>query len=201
SVIKDVVPRYRTMRGYHVPRVWGWDCHGLPIENIVEKELGFKHKKDIKEYGIAKFNERCRERVLTYVHEWEKIIPRIGRWADMKNAYRTMDKPFMESVWWAFKQLFDKGLVYEGYKVMPFSAKLGTPLSNFEAGENYKDIDDPSLTVAMPLIDEPDTSLMIWTTTPWTLVSNLAVMAKGDIDYVKVKHKSTGKMYYLADAR
>jgi len=99
SVIKDVVPRYWTMRGYRVPRLWGWDCHGLPIENIVEKELGFKHKKDIKAYGIAKFNERCREQVLTYAHEWEKVIPRIGRWADMEHAYRTMDKPFMESVW------------------------------------------------------------------------------------------------------
>jgi len=118
SVIKDVVPRYFTMRGYHVPRVWGWDCHGLPIENIVEKELGFKHKKDILQMGVAAFNERCRERVLTYASEWEKIIPRIGRWADMKNAYRTMDKPFMESVWWVFKQLYDKGLVYEDYRSM-----------------------------------------------------------------------------------
>ena len=135
SVIKDVVPRYWTMRGYRVPRKWGWDCHGLPIENIVEKELGFKHKKDIVKMGVAKFNELCRERVLTYAHEWEKIIPRIGRWADMKNAYRTMDKPFMESVWWVFKQLYDKGLVYEDYRSMHVCPRCETTLSHHELAQ------------------------------------------------------------------
>ena len=147
SVIKDVVPRYFTMRGYHVPRVWGWDCHGLPIENIVEKELGFKHKKDILKMGVAAFNERCRERVLTYASEWEKIIPRIGRWADMKNAYRTMDKPFMESVWWVFKQLYDKGLVYEDYRSMHICPRCETTLSQQEVSEGYKDVKDIAVTV------------------------------------------------------
>src|SRR3989344_1715534 len=139
SVIKDVVPRFWTMRGYHVPRVWGWDCHGLPIENIVEKELGFKHKKDILKMGIAKFNERCREQVLTYAHEWEKIIPRIGRWADMEHAYRTMDKPFMESVWWVFKHLYDDKLVYEDYRSMHICPRCETTLSQQEVSEGYKD--------------------------------------------------------------
>jgi len=138
SVIKDAVPRYWTMRGYRVPRVWGWDCHGLPIENIVEKELGFKHKKAILEMGVAKFNEMCRERVLTYVHEWEKIIPRIGRWADMEHAYRTMDKPYMESVWWVFKQLWDKGLIYEDYRSMHICPRCETTLSQQEVSEGTK---------------------------------------------------------------
>ncbi len=188
STIKDVVPRYWTMRGYSVPRVWGWDCHGLPIENIVEKELGFKHKKDIKEYGIEKFNERCRERVLTYAEEWEKIIPRIGRWADMKNAYRTMDKPFMESVWWAFKQIYDKGLVYEDYRVMHVCTRCETTLSQTEVSEGYKDVKDIAVTVKCELVDEPGTYFLAWTTTPWTLPGNVALAVGESLDYVKVKN-------------
>lgn len=181
SVIKDAVPRFWTMRGYHVPRVWGWDCHGLPIENIVEKELGFKHKKDIKEYGIAKFNERCRERVLTYSQEWEKIIPRIGRWVDMKHAYRTMDKSFMESVWWVFKQIYDKGLVYEDYRSMHICPRCETTLSQQEVAEGYKDVKDISATVKFK-VKNPEkhglpenTYLLAWTTTPWTLPGNVAL--------------------------
>ena len=184
SVIKDVVPRFWTMRGYRVPRLWGWDCHGLPIENIVERELGFKHKKDIKNYGIAKFNERCREQVLTYAHEWEKVIPRIGRWADMENAYRTMDKPFMESVWWAFKQLYDKGLVYEDYRSMHICPRCETTLSQTEVSEGYKDVKDIAVTVkfklkpgqhlgSWPITDR--TYMLAWTTTPWTLPGNVAL--------------------------
>lgn len=187
SVIKDAVPRYWTMRGYRVPRVWGWDCHGLPIENIVEKELGFKRKKDIKEYGIAKFNERCREQVLTYAHEWEKVIPRIGRWADMEHAYRTMDKPFMESVWWVFKQIYDKGLVYEDYRVMHICTHCETTLSQTEVSEGYKDVKDIAVTVKFELIDHPGTYFLAWTTTPWTLPGNVALAIGADIDYVKVK--------------
>jgi len=186
SVIKDVVPRYFTMRGYHVPRVWGWDCHGLPIENIVEKELGFKHKKDILHMGVAAFNERCRERVLTYASEWEKIIPRIGRWADMKNAYRTMDKPFMESVWWVFKQLYDKGLVYEDYRSMHICPRCETTLSQQEVSEGYKDVKDIAVTVKFELVDEPGTFLLAWTTTPWTLPGNVAIAVNPDIEYVRV---------------
>lgn len=187
SVIKDVVPRYWTMRGYSVPRVWGWDCHGLPIENIVEKELGFKHKKDIKEYGVEKFNERCRERVLTYAEEWEKIIPRIGRWADMKNAYRTMDKPFMESVWWAFKQLFDKGLVYEDYRSMHVCPRCETTLSQQEVSEGYKDVKDIAVTVQFPIVGEERTYFLAWTTTPWTLPGNVALAVGKDIEYIKIQ--------------
>lgn len=192
SVIKDVVPRYWTMRGYRVPRVWGWDCHGLPIENIVEKELGFKHKKEIKEYGIAKFNERCREQVLTYAHEWEKIIPRIGRWADMKNSYRTMDKPFMESVWWVFKQIYDKGYVYEDYRSMHICPRCETTLSQTEVSEGYKDVKDISVTVKFKVKNPEKIGLsgnvymLAWTTTPWTLPGNVALAVGKDIDYVAV---------------
>ncbi|MBI4068070.1 class I tRNA ligase family protein, partial [Candidatus Kaiserbacteria bacterium] len=189
SVIKDVVPRYWTMRGYHVPRVWGWDCHGLPIENIVEKELGFKHKKEINEYGIAKFNEYCRNRVLTYVHEWEKIIPRIGRWADMKNAFRTMDKPFMESVWWVFKQLWDKGLIYEDYRSMHICPRCETTLSQQEVSEGYKDVKDIAVTVKFRVKNPEkiglsgDVFLLAWTTTPWTLPGNVALAVGPDLTY------------------
>ncbi len=190
SVIKDAIPRYWTMRGYRVPRVWGWDCHGLPIENIVEKELGFKHKKDIKEYGVAKFNEACRERVLTYASEWEKIIPRIGRWADMKNAYRTMDKSFMESVWWVFKQLYDKGLVYEDYRAMYICPRCETTLSQQEVSEGYKDVKDIAVTVKFKLKNPEkiglsgDVYILAWTTTPWTLPGNVALAVGDDIEYI-----------------
>ena len=187
SVIKDAVPRYWTMRGYHVPRVWGWDCHGLPIENIVEKELGFKHKKDIKEYGVAKFNERCREQVLTYVDYWKKFIPRIGRWADMENAYLTMDRSFMESVWWVFKQIYDKGLVYEDYRSMHICPRCETTLSQQEVAEGYKDVKDIAVTVKFELADEPNTYFLAWTTTPWTLPGNVALAVGSDIEYVKIK--------------
>jgi isoleucyl-tRNA synthetase len=189
SVIKDAIPRYWTMRGYRVPRVWGWDCHGLPIENIVEKELGFKHKKDIKEYGIAKFNERCREQVMTYAAEWEKIIPRIGRWADMKNAYRTMDKPFMESVWWVFKSIYDKGLVYEDYRSMHICPRCETTLSQQEVSEGYKDVKDIAVTVKFRLWNPEKIGLsgnvymLAWTTTPWTLPGNVALAVGKDIEY------------------
>ena len=189
SVIKDVVPRFWTMRGYSVPRVWGWDCHGLPIENIVEKELGFKHKKDIIGFGVDKFNEVCRARVLTYAEEWEKIIPRIGRWADMEHAYRTMDKPFMESVWWVFKQIYDKGLVYEDYRSMHICPRCETTLSQQEVSEGYKDVKDISVTVKFKVknprqYDLPDnTHFLAWTTTPWTLPGNVALAVGKDIQY------------------
>ena len=199
SVIKDAVPRFWTMRGCHVPRRWGWDCHGLPIENIVEKELGFKHKKEIHEYGVAKFNEYCRNRVLTYAHEWEKIIPRIGRWADMENAYRTMDKPFMESVWWVFKELWDKGLVYEDYRSMHICPRCETTLSQQEVAEGYKDVKDIAVTVKMELVDEPGTYFLAWTTTPWTLPGNVALAVGSNIPYVKVK--AEGGTYWVAKER
>ncbi|MFI5260557.1 MAG: isoleucine--tRNA ligase [Candidatus Paceibacteria bacterium] len=205
SVMKDAIPRYWTMRGYHVPRVWGWDCHGLPIENIVEKELGFKHKKDIKEYGIAKFNERCRESVLTYVDYWKTFIPRIGRWADMENAYRTMDKPFMESVWWVFKTIYDKGLVYEDYRAMHICPRCETTLSQQEVSEGYKDVKDISVTVKFKLKNPEklglsgDVYMLAWTTTPWTLPGNVALAVGNDITYVETKQE--GESFILAKER
>jgi len=201
GTIKDVILRYKTMKGFYAPRRFGWDCHGLPVEYEVEKGLGLSGAHSIEEFGIGKFNEECRSIVLRYTKEWKAQVERMGRWVDFSKTYRTMDLSFMESVWWVFKQLYDKGFIYQGYKVMPFSATLGTPLSNFEAGENYKEVDDPSLTVAFPLRDDPETLLLIWTTTPWTLISNLAIMAGPDVDYVKIKDKSTGKTAILAKER
>ncbi|MBV9159874.1 MAG: isoleucine--tRNA ligase [Candidatus Kaiserbacteria bacterium] len=193
GLIKDVIPRYKTMRGYSVPRVWGWDCHGLPIENIVEKQLGFKHKKDIKNFGIAKFNEACRAQVMTYAHEWEKIIPRTGRWVDMEHAYRTMDKPYMESVWWVFKTIYDKGLVYEDYRSMHICTRCETTLSQQEVSEGYKDIKDIAVTVQFKVKNPgkhglpENTYLLAWTTTPWTLPGNVALAVGKNIQYVLVK--------------
>lgn len=201
GTIKDVVLRYKTMKGFHVPRRFGWDCHGLPIESEIEKAHQLSGAASINAFGIARFNEECRKIVLRYSEEWKSLVNRMGRWVDFNHTYKTMDLPFMESVWWVFKQLHEKGLIYQGFKVMPFSAKLGTPLSNFEAGENYKDVDDPSLTVALQLVDEPGAYLLIWTTTPWTLISNLAVMAGPSIEYVKVRSKSNGNLYYIAKSR
>lgn len=201
GTIKDVIPRYKTMKGFYVNRRFGWDCHGLPIENEIEKAQNLSGSSSIESFGIANFNEECRKIVLRYTEEWKDTVNRMGRWVDFSNTYRTMDLTFMETVWWVFKQLYDKGLVYEGYKVMPFSAKLGTPLSNFEAGENYKDIDDPALTATFPLLDDPSTSLLIWTTTPWTLVSNLAIMVGPQIEYVKIKDHARNANFILAKTR
>lgn len=200
GTIKDVVPRYRTMRGDYVPRRFGWDCHGLPVESQIEKAHQLSGADSIEQFGIAEFNEACRSIVLKYTREWQSTVERMGRWVDFSKTWKTMDMPYMESVWWVFRQLFDKGLIYKGYKVMPFSAKLGTPLSNFEAGENYQDVDDPSLTVRLPLLGEDNTSLVIWTTTPWTLPSNLAAAVGPDIEYAKIKDKD-GQYYILAKER
>lgn len=201
GTIKDVIPRYKTMQGYYVPRRFGWDCHGLPVENEIEKAKELSGASSIEKFGVARFNEECRSIVLRYTKEWEKTVQRMGRWVSFENTYKTMDKAFMESVWWVFAQLYGKGLVYEGFKVMPFSAQLGTPLSNFEANLNYKEVDDPSLTVLFSLEGDPTTKLLVWTTTPWTLPSNLAIMAKADLAYTKVKDKQTGLFYILAKDR
>ena len=201
GTIKDVVPRYKTMKGFQVPRRFGWDCHGLPVENEIEKARELSGATAIESFGIAKFNEECRSIVLRYTKEWERTVNRMGRWVSFEDTYRTMDKNFMESVWWVFGQLYEKGLVYEGFKVMPFSAKLGTPLSNFEANLNYKDVDDPSLTVTFPLEDEPSVLLLVWTTTPWTLPSNLAIMVKKEMEYIKIKDKKSGQLYILGKDR
>ncbi|MGR3912119.1 MAG: isoleucine--tRNA ligase [Candidatus Rhabdochlamydia sp.] len=201
GTIKDVVPRFWTMKGYHARRRFGWDCHGLPVENEIEKAHNLSGAPEIEQFGIAQFNEECRSIVLRYTKEWKTTVNRMGRWVDFDSTYHTMDKSFMESVWWVFGELYKKGLVYEGLKVMPFSAKLGTPLSNFEANLNYKDVDDPSLVVTFPLTNAPDVSLLIWTTTPWTLPSNLAVAVHPEEVYVKIKDLETGKLFILAEAR
>lgn len=189
SLMKDVIPRYQTMKGKLVERKWGWDCHGLPIENIAEKELGIKTKKEIEELGVEKFNEFCRSKVLGYVDEWKKIIRRMGRWADMDNAYKTMDLDYMESVWWVFKQLYDKGLVYEGYRSMHICPRCETTLSQSEVAEGYKDIKDLSVTAEFELIGEENTFVLAWTTTPWTLIGNVALAVGENIEYVKVEKK------------
>ncbi|MBX4192385.1 class I tRNA ligase family protein, partial [Candidatus Parcubacteria bacterium] len=195
SALKDAVPRYRTMQGYRVARRWGWDCHGLPLENQIEQELKFKTKRDIETYGIEKFNAAARNAVLRYAEDWKTIIPRFGRWIDMDQDYRTMDAPYTESVWWAFKNLFDRKLIYEGYKSMHLCPRCGTTLSNFEVAQGYKDIEDIAVTVKLPLIDEPSTSLLIWTTTAWSLPGNAAAAVKADAKYVKVK---VGNEYVIA---
>lgn len=197
GTIKDVIPRYKTMKGYHVPRRFGWDCHGLPVENEIEKAFDLSGAPSIEEFGIERFNEECRKIVMRYTEEWKSKVERFGRWVDFSQTWRTMDPSFMETVWWVFKQVYEKGLIYEGYKVMPFSAKLGTPLSNFEASENYQEVDDPSIVITLPLVHE-EAELLVWTTTPWTLVSNMAATVGPDIEYVKVAHE--GKHYIVAAA-
>jgi isoleucyl-tRNA synthetase len=206
SLMKDAVPRYWTMKGYRIERKWGWDCHGLPIENIAEKELGITHKKEIEAMGVEKFNEYCRSKVLAYVDIWNKVIPRLGRWVDMNNPYKTMDLPFMESVWWVFKQLWDKGLVYESYRSMYICPRCETTLSQSEVAEGYKDVKDLSVTVKFELVDETSpqplptgqagspktgegekTYILAWTTTPWTLIGNVALAVGNEIDYVQIK--------------
>ncbi len=205
NTMKDVVPRYWTMRGYYVERKWGWDCHGLPIENIAEKDLKVKRKKQIEEeIGVEKFNEYCRSKVLTYVKEWERVIHRLGRWADMKNAYKTMDLGYMESVWWVFKQLWDKGLIYEGYRSMHICPRCETTLSQMEVSEGYKDIKDISIIAKFELADEPKTYVLAWTTTPWTLIANVALAIGEKVKYQKVKMTKgphMGETYIIARDR
>lgn len=193
TAIKDTIPRYKTMQGFYVPRTWGWDCHGLPIESLVEKKLGFKGKKDIEEYGVDKFNEVARASVFQFRENWKEIIPRLGRWVDMDHDYRTLDATFMESGVWAFKQLWDKGLVYDGYKVMPWCPHCGTVLSNYEVTEGYKDITDLSAYVRFPVVGEEKVSFVAWTTTPWTLPGNTALAVGKDIKYIYVNVGENGK--------
>ncbi len=204
SIMKDAVPRYFTMRGYRVERRWGWDCHGLPIENIVEKEMGTKSKKEIEALGVAEFNERCRSKVLGYVDGWKKTIGRLGRWVDMDNAYRTMDLGYMESVWWVFKQLWDKDLIYEDYRSMHVCPRCETTLSQQEVSEGYKDVKDISLFVRFKLTNakeklglDGDVYMLAWTTTPWTLPGNVALAVGEDVEYSLIK--ITEAPFYIED--
>lgn len=200
NTIKDIVPRYWIMRGFKVERKFGWDCHGVPVEYEIEKRDNLKGSGAIKELGIGEFNERCRSSVLHYAKEWEKTITRIGRWVDWNNQYRTMDKTFMESVWWVFSELYRRGLVYRSHKVVPYSPRLTAVLSNFEANQNYKMTQDPSVYVRFKLKDRNE-YFLAWTTTPWTLISNLALAVGPEITYVKVKSITDGFVYWLAESR
>ena len=201
SAIKDAIPRYQTMRGKQVHRRWGWDCHGLPVENIVEKELDLKVKKDIEEYGIEKFNKTAAETVTRFVSDWKRIIPRFGRFVDMDDDYRTMDPEYTESVWWVFKTLYDKGLIYEGYKTMHLCPRCETTLANFEVNQGYKDITDISVTVKCAVEGEPNTFFLAWTTTPWTLPGNVALAINPQVIYCNVKIQSSNEEYILAKER
>ena len=184
---KDIFLRYRVMRGYHIIRRGGWDTHGLPVEIEVEKKLGFTSKRQIEEYGIAEFNKLCRESVFTYIQDWEKLTERIAFWVDLENAYVTYHNEFIESVWWILKQFWDQGLIYRGHKVVTYCPRCGTPLADHEVALGYKETEDPSVYVRLPLKDEPNTALLVWTTTPWTLPANVAVAAHPDVTYVKVR--------------
>ena len=186
GTLKDIIPRYWTMKGYRVERRFGWDCHGLPIEYQLEKELKINSKKEIEKMGIDKFNETCRSIVLRYVKEWEKIVPRLGRWVDFTNDYKTMDPEYMESIWWVFKSLWDKGLIYEGYKSLHICPRCVTPLSNFEVTLGYKDKQDNSVVVKFPLKNRENTYVLAWTTTPWTLPGNVLLAVNPQHKYVEV---------------
>lgn len=199
GILKDAVPRYWTMKGRYVERRFGWDCHGLPIEHEIDKKLGMSATDAVAKFGVKGYNDQCRGIVSRYVSEWEKTVNRIGRWVDFENDYKTMDTSFMESVWWVFKQLWEKDLIYQGTRVVPFSTALGTVLSNFEAGQNYQDVQDPAITVLFKLKEE-DAYVAAWTTTPWTLTSNLALCAGADIDYVLLKDEDNNKNIYMAQA-
>jgi isoleucyl-tRNA synthetase len=189
---KDMFPRYKTMRGYHVSRRGGWDTHGLPVEIEVEKQLGFKNKQQIEAYGIDKFNELCKKSVFTYIQDWERLTDRIAFWVDLEDAYVTYTNDYIESVWWILKNFWDKDLLYKGHKVVPYCPRCGTPLSDHEVALGYEEATDPSVFVRMPLMDQPDVSLLVWTTTPWTLPGNVAVAAHPDVDYVIVERDNGG---------
>src|SRR5215468_7236209 len=183
-VVKDLFPRYKTMRGYHVARKAGWDTHGLPVEVEVEKELKIHGKADIEQYGIEPFITRCVASVFRYTEAWEKLTDKIGFWVDLDTAYVTYHRSYVESVWWALSELHKKGLLYRGHRVCWWWPQGGTALSAAEVGWNYKTVDDPSVFVAFPLVDDPDTALVAWTTTPWTLPSNGYAAVRAEFDYV-----------------
>ncbi|MGC8594574.1 MAG: isoleucine--tRNA ligase [Candidatus Kryptoniota bacterium] len=197
--LKDLVCRYKTMRGYQVHRKAGWDTHGLPVEIEVEKKLGLKHKDEIVDYGVEKFNALCRQSVFEYKDDWEEMTERIGYWVDLNDAYITCDNSYIESVWWALKNFHDKGLIYKGYKIQPYCPRCETPLSSHEVALGYQEDKDPSVYVQMKIKGEDNTYFLVWTTTPWTLISNVALAVGNDIEYVKVEHN--GRYLVLARAR
>jgi len=201
-VFKDVFPRYRTMKGYRVPRKAGWDCHGLPVEIAVEKELGFSGKQDIEAFGVAEFNAKCRESVLRHVDEFEQMTERMGYWVDTDQAYWTMDPAYVDSLWWALKQIHDKGLLVQDHRVAPYCPRCGTGLSDHELAQGYETVVDPSVYVRFPVTGGPlagqDAALLVWTTTPWTLVSNTAVAVHPDVEYVLAR-TAAGELLVVAE--
>ncbi|CAO3627490.1 unnamed protein product [Cunninghamella echinulata] len=201
GTIKDIVTRYAHNTGHHVERRFGWDTHGLPVEHEIDKNLGITGKDDVMKMGIENYNAECRAIVMRYASEWRTTVERMARWIDFDNDYKTLNPTFMETVWWVFKQLYDKGQVYRGQKVMPYSTACHTPLSNFESSQNYKDVNDPAIVVGFPLKDDPSTQLLAWTTTPWTLPSCLGVTVHPDFEYIKIKDEATGNQYILMEKR
>jgi isoleucyl-tRNA synthetase len=197
--LKDFVCRYKTMRGYRVERKGGWDTHGLPVEIEVEKSLGISGREQVDAFGIEAFNKKCFESVWTYKNLWDDLTDRMGYWVDLENPYVTCDNNYIESVWWILRQFFDKGLLYKGFKVVPYCPRCGTPLSSHEVAQGYQDVSDPSVTVKMKLKGQDNTYFLVWTTTPWTLISNVALAVGKDITYVKAKYKD--QILILAEAR
>ena len=212
STIKDIIPRYQTMKGKKVERRFGWDCHGLPVENLIEKDLGINSKHEIEAYGIDKFNDKCKASVLKYTAEWRQTITRMGRWVDFDHDYKTMNPEYMESIWWVAKSLWDKGLIYEGKYILPYCPRCSTVLSTHELAQGYKDVQDQTVTVRFKItkapegVNDPDmangkTYFLAWTTTPWTLPSNLGLCMGPEVDYVKILDKESGDFYIFAEAR
>ena len=212
STIKDIIPRYQTMKGKKVERRFGWDCHGLPVENLIEKELGINSKHEIEEYGIDKFNDKCKASVLKYTAEWRQTITRLGRWVDFDHDYKTMNPDYMESIWWVAKSLWDKGLIYEGKYILPYCPRCATVLSTHELAQGYKEKQDPAVTIRFKVtkapvgVNDPEmtngkTYFLAWTTTPWTLPSNLGLCMGPDVVYVKLLDKESGDFYIMAEAR
>ncbi len=204
-VFKDIYPRFKTMRGHLVERKGGWDCHGLPVEIAVQQQLGIDNKKEIEEYGIAEFNQKCRESVFAFLEDWNALTERIGFWIDLDDAYRTLDSTYVESVWWALKTIWEKGLLYEGHKVVPYCPSCGTALSSHEVALGYKDVTDPSVYVRFPVVEDGGPvqrgdELLVWTTTPWTLVSNAAVAVDPELTYVRAKTGPLEAPVVLAEA-
>ncbi|KAF7321850.1 hypothetical protein MKEN_00706900 [Mycena kentingensis (nom. inval.)] len=197
GTVKDIVTRHAHSSGFHVSRRFGWDTHGLPVEHEIDKKLGITGKADVMKIGIDKYNAECRSIVMRYASEWRSTVVRMGRWIDFDNDYKTLNVTFMESVWWAFSELFKKGLVYRGLRVLPYSMGLTTPVSNFEANMDFRDVNDPAVTVAFPLVDDPSTSLLAWTTTPWTLPSNLALCVHPDFTYIKIHDQEKDQNFII----
>ena len=197
--LKDIICRYKTMQGFQVHRKAGWDTHGLPVEIEVEKSLGFKHKDDIVGYGVAKFNAECKKSVWKYKTEWEELTKIMGYWVDLQHPYVTFDNQYIESIWWALKQYFDRGFIYKGYKIQPYCPRCETPLSSHEVSLGYKDVKDPSVYIKLKVKGEENTYFLVWTTPPWTLISNVALAVHPEVDYIRVEQK--GEKLILAEAR